>query len=139
MPLNPTQTSNGKVLTFQYDEDGAYEWAAMLKYMDRKLPNSGNVNPCGGLVDVITGDDGSVRQLQFRNREPGDDTVYHGMTPKVYNGESWVPVTEYVDKKHGDWAAKTSPGERVAGYIPDMDDGSHHTGKFPPSAYYTML
>ena len=117
--------------TFQYDKDGAKAWAAMVKYATRKFNYSGKVNPEGGLVD-ITMIDGTIRSVEFHNRRPDDDTAYHSINPKVYNGETWVPANEYVCKQCWEWSIAHTPNERSAGHMPDVTSETHHHGKFPP-------
>ena len=139
MPLNPTDKMTSP-RTFRYDEDGAKDWEAFIKYCPRKLNVSGKVDPKGGLVDLMmkkgTMTNASVTLYQFRPLEENDTTEYKKLRPLVYDGTKFVPVGEYVQSQKCAWC-KTNPAlaDRVAGYWADRESETIHHGKFPPNAY----
>ena len=116
---------------FQYDEDGARAWAAVIRYSVHKLNVSGKVNPKGGLVDIIM-KDGTFRNIEFIDRQPNDDFDYLPISPKVWDGEAWVPADEYVCGRCCSWKHSHTPNQLAAGHLPETVIDTHHHGKFPP-------
>lgn len=139
MPLNPVDKMESPK-TFQYNEEQAVDWQLLLDHTPRKIPYSGKVDPKGGLVDIVLRKgvmmDPQVQLIQFRPRDPEDTTEYRPLVPKVYDGEQWVTVRDYVQKKTYDWC-KAQPilSDHVAGHMPDVAPETKHHGRFPPNAY----
>ena len=138
MPLNPVDKMESPV-TYYYDEDGARDWADLIKYCPRKLNHQGKIDPNGGLVDILykrgSMTNTSITMIQFRPARENDMCRYKRMSPKVYDGERWVRVSEYVQSQKCGWC-KTNPAlmDRAGGHMEDRPQETNHHGEFPITA-----